>query len=394
MISPKEIAKISPDVACELLQDMYFIATLFEIQNNVGDDNKWLKDYYSKIGIPYLSIVLHECIQANLLDKENSNKKALKILSNIRQRIVKLVPKEDSKSIRKLIDAAEIDFDHYVFDLQISLNEKDNILYDIGFTYYDLLDSAEQFEIFNSLIKIPFQIIQDIISTNPLDNNEKGLMPLSQSFFKELGEKVSRKISLKKYPYASGVFFKRPEICDEDKILIMFYYTSVKQARMLDLLIPDNTYQGVITIDTKVAKSKFRAIVIENIGQFLKNATTPLAEELRLAINTAIDPTFFRLNRKIKDNIHYNETTVFDKNTLKKISFLQKKYLQLVLDIFDSKIQYNVGLKYRVIRYIANKTDSTMHEIRKKNKRIRKWEDVSEEEWEDARERIRKKTRK
>ena len=108
MISPKEIAKISPDVACELLQDMYFIATLFEIQNNVGDDNKWLKDYYSKIGIPYLSIVLHECIQANLLDKENSNKKALKILSNIRQRIVKLVPKEDSKSIRKLIDAAEI----------------------------------------------------------------------------------------------------------------------------------------------------------------------------------------------------------------------------------------------------------------------------------------------
>lgn len=149
-----------------------------------------------------------------------------------------------------------------MFDLQISLNEKDNILYDIGFTYYDLLDSAEQFEIFNSLIKIPFQIIQDIISTNPLDNNEKGLMPLSQSFFKELGEKVSRKISLKKYPYASGVFFKRPEICDEDKILIMFYYTSVKQARMLDLLIPDNTYQGVITIDTNIAYGTTNKICI------------------------------------------------------------------------------------------------------------------------------------
>ena len=107
-----------------------------------------------------------------------------------------------------------------MFDLQISLNEKDNILYDIGFTYYDLLDSAEQFEIFNSLIKIPFQIIQDIISTNPLDNNEKGLMPLSQSFFKELGEKVSRKISLKKYKYDNGVLITRQEKYNENKTLI------------------------------------------------------------------------------------------------------------------------------------------------------------------------------
>jgi len=77
----KETTRINPDVALELLQDMYFIAKIFQIQSYVGDDNKWLKDYYTKIGIPYLSIVLHECLQANLLDKEKSDKKVVKIIS-------------------------------------------------------------------------------------------------------------------------------------------------------------------------------------------------------------------------------------------------------------------------------------------------------------------------
>lgn len=101
----KETTRINPDVALELLQDMYFIAKLFQIQSYVGDDNKWLKDYYTKIGIPYLSIVLHECLQANLLDKEKSDKKVVKILKEIRQRIIKLSPKGASKSIKKISDA-------------------------------------------------------------------------------------------------------------------------------------------------------------------------------------------------------------------------------------------------------------------------------------------------
>jgi len=64
------------------------------------------------------------------------------------------------------------------------------------------------------------------------------------------------------------------------------------------------------------------------------------------------------------------------------------------LDIFDQKIQYNVGLKYKVIRFIADKIDSTMREVRKNNKRIRKWEDVPEKEWGEARERTRKRNLK
>ena len=390
----KETTRINPDVALELLQDMYFIAKIFQIQSYVGDDNKWLKDYYTKIGIPYLSIVLHECLQANLLDKEKSDKKVVKILSEIRQRIIKLSPKGTSKSIKKIRDAIGIDFDHYLFDLQIALNDKDNSLFDIGFTHYDLLDSVEKIEIFNSLIEIPYHIIQGIIPLTPFNGNEAELAALSQRIYKEMGERVSKSISLQKYPYASGVFFKRPEICKEDRIVILYFYTLVKQAIMIDFLVPDYTDQGEIILDMMGAKCKFRAIVIASIGEFLKDATTPLTEELRVATNTAMESSFFPLNRAVKNNIHYNRTTVFEKDDLRKIYLQQERYLRIVLDIFDQKIQYNVGLKYKVIRFIADKTDSTMREVRKNNKRIRKWEDVPEKEWEEAKERTRKRNLK
>lgn len=72
----------------------------------------------------------------------------------------------------------------------------------------------------------------------------------------------------------------------------------------------------------------------------------------------------------------------------------QEIYLKTVLDIFEDKIKYNVGLGYKLIRFIADKTDATMIEVRKMNPERKKLEDVSIEEWEGARTRLSIKNRK
>ena len=144
--------------------------------------------------------------------------------------------------------------------------------------------------------------------------------------------------------------------------------------------------------DTKRAKCKFRAIVIENIGQFLKAANSSLAEEMRRNINKVITPSFFSVNRSIKNNIHYKKITEFDQNDIQNVYVQQELYLKIVLNIFEEKIKYNVGLKYKLIRFIADKTDATMIEVRKMNPKRKKLEDVTVEEWEEAKERLRKKT--
>ena len=93
----------------------------------------------------------------------------------------------------------------------------------------------------------------------------------------------------------------------------------------------------------------------------------------------------------MKNNIHYKKTTVYGKDEIVKLYAQQELYLEAVKKIFDSKIKYKVGWKYRLIRFIADKTDATMIEVRKKNKNMKRFEDVSIDEWENARECIRKK---
>lgn len=96
------VTGIDPAVASEVLNDMYFITKIFIIQSQISD--KWLRDYYTKLAISSLSIVLHECLQAGLLNKQKSDREAVKLLRTIRHRMVKLVPKRSSDSIKSLMD--------------------------------------------------------------------------------------------------------------------------------------------------------------------------------------------------------------------------------------------------------------------------------------------------
>lgn len=45
---------------------------------------------------------------------------------------------------------------------------------------------------------------------------------------------------------------------------------------MIDVLIPESVEEAIDIFDTVRAKCKFRAVIIENIGQFLKCARTSL----------------------------------------------------------------------------------------------------------------------
>lgn len=373
------------NVAIEILQDMYFVTKIFRIQSCVEDI--WLKDYYTKIAVSYLAIVLHECLQAKLLDKEKSDQKAVRLLSRIRHRIVKFIPMNDSNTIKNIADTMGIDFDHYTFDLQIALNEKNqNELYDIGFTYYDLFGDEEEKEIINSLIKIPFEIVNEVISKSSLNKYE--VDTLFQKIHSSIGNTISNTVFLHKYPYASSSLFKKSKLERNDKMMILYYYTLVKQASLLDILVPDEIEQMAGLSDTIHTKCKFRAIIIENFGQFLMRMSTPLAKELQLRINTLMNKSFFSANRAVKNNIHYKRISTYSRDDIRELYEQQGIYLGAVLEIFDSRIRYHVDWRYKLIKFIADRTDSTMIEIRRKNPEIKRLEDVSVNEWEEAKSRM------
>lgn len=373
----------------EIFRDMFFINKIFYIQKDIKD--RFLREQYTKLIISYLAIILHECIQAGFIKRCDLDKDVIKILGLIRQRVIKLIPDDSSKSICKIVDSMGIDFKRYCFDLQIQINENRNDeIFSINFTYYDLLCNNIM-EYFNALISIPITLVRDCTKIIDPENYKQWPINDENDIFEKYKDSVSRKISLKNFPYASAVSFYDHTIPDKEKLMILYYYTMIKHAVIIETLVPDYTMEDTLT-STIRSKTKFRAVIIENLGKYLKNTKTSIADELRIGIeNVIIDGNFFSRNRALKNNIHYSKIEVFSFEDILQIYNQQQLYLETILKIFDSKLNIKIDWKYKAIRFIADRTDSTMIALRKKNKNYKRWEDVPEEEWEQVKKRLKRK---
>lgn len=380
---------LSNDSIFEIFRDMSFINKMYYIQNGIKD--RYLRDQYTKLIVSYLAIILHECIQAGFIKRCDLDKNVIKILRLIRQRIIKLIPNESSESICKIVDAMGIDFKHYCFDLQILINEirKDEI-FSINFTYYDLIcDSVMAY--FNTLISIPINVVRDCSRIIDPENYKQWSINDENDIFIKYKDSISGRINLINYPYASVVSFCDHTFSNEEKLMILYYYTMVKHAAIIETLAPDYIMEDTL-ISTIRSKAKFRAIIIENLGKYLKAAKTPLAEELRIGIKKVIIyDNFFSRNRALKNNIHYSKIEFFSFEDILRIYNQQQLYLETILKIFDSKLNIKIDWKYKAIRFIADRTDSTMIALRKKNKNYKRWEDVPEEEWEQVKKGLKRK---
>ena len=380
---------LSNDSIFEIFRDMSFINKMYYIQNGIKD--RYLRDQYTKLIVSYLAIILHECIQAGFIKKCDLDKNVIKILRLIRQRIIKLIPNESSESICKIVDAMGIDFKHYCFDLQILINEirKDEI-FSINFTYYDLICDIVM-AYFNALISIPINVVRDCSRIIDPENYKQWSINDENDIFIKYKDSISGRINLINYPYASVVSFRDHTFSNEEKLMILYYYTMVKHAAIIETLAPDYIMEDTL-ISTIRSKTKFRAIIIENLGKYLKAAKTPLAEELRIGIKKVIMyDNFFSRNRALKNNIHYSKIEFFSFEDILRIYNQQQLYLETILKIFDSKLNIKIDWKYKAIRFIADRTDSTMIALRKKNKNYKRWEDVPEEEWEQVKKGLKRK---
>lgn len=383
-------------VAMEVLRDLTFCVELIEMQNSLH--NVELKVYYSHIELEWLSIVLHECIQAKLIDKNIIQKKYINILKYIRQRVVKTSPSENGTTVQLITEDMGIDYGHYIFDLIITLNEKDKQkLFGVNFSHWDIdSEFRKNYKEYNELLTIPYTIISYILANN-LKEEKQTILKAYKIYNKKMVEAIENKIKLERYCYSSGVFFRNPEISSLDKQIILYYYTFFFQAHIIDELLPslwDGDKQEYIFGCMK-SKVKYRAVIIENFGQFIMKQDTPLSVEIKQNIeNTLRDKSFFSQNRKIRNNIHYKVISPISKEELNQIHSLQNKYIDCVLLTFSRHLKYKIGTNYKFIKWLAFHTDTTIQEVRRKNKSLKCYEEITEKEWKEARERIDCKSQK
>lgn len=356
------------DVATEVIQDMFTLYLCFKTQSKVK--NIFVQELYGYVEVYFYSVFLHELIKADLIESAAVSKEVKKLIEEFRLRFLKKNAFIGGSHTQKIIEEMGIDFEHYMYDVVLTTEKTDEkILYAINFSFWDLVNVDKiKVDTFNSLAQIPEKLIEE---------NFKCFQE------KELGEKVIKKIEKMcaekafqiekfvqpvKYPYPSGILFKNPEPCEQDKILILYHYSYFELFNIIDKFIPNFRIEtNAFCINIAHSLMKLKAMLIEQFGSNIKNLDTPMVAEIKRKIEDSIhEKDAFKVNRKLRNNIHYTEIDIISELEWEMINKFQNEYFDIVLKTFNKYLHFKFGKRYRFIRWIADHTDSKMRELKKR----------------------------
>lgn len=311
-------------------------------------------------------------IQAELIEEQYIDQNVRNFIQELRVRFLKRKAKETGAHINKIYDEMGIEFEHFMYDLILTVDQKDNTnLYSISFGLWDLATmKKDNVLLFNSLAQMPEKIIEGIFKQYD-DALSRDVLEKIEKICENKATEVERMMAPVKYPYPSGVLFRNPEPCKQDKFLILYYYSYFKLFQIVDMLIPNFKVEvGDLCIDVSCSLKKLKAMLIEQFGNEIRALDTEMVSDIKQNLIESIhEEDIFKVNRKLRNNLHYSVIENIEQEEWGKIQVFQKQYFEIVLKTFEKNLRFNFGRWYRFIRWIADHTDSTMREKRKEIKR-------------------------
>ena len=91
---------------------------------------------------------------------------------------------------------------------------------------------------FNSAAEVPENLIKELFDSLEEKDIAENIIKAFDEVCELKAKAIENKIHPIKYPYASAVFFKNPEPCNQDKYLVLYYYTYFSLLHMLNEFVP------------------------------------------------------------------------------------------------------------------------------------------------------------
>lgn len=348
-------------VAKEILRDLLTMYVCFNTQKKVK--NPFIQELYGYIMVFFYSVFLHELYQAKLLEENPTADKTKKLVAKFRERFLKkqaLLGKPHLDAIREEMG---LDFEYFVYDTILTVdkqNKKKLCLINLG--VWDLAGlEKDKIELFNSVAEVPENLIKELFDSLEEKDIAENIIKAFDEVCELKAKEIVNKIHPIKYPYASAVFFKNPEPCNQDKYLVLYYYTYFSLLHMLNEFVPAIRLEvGSLRLDMAYSLMKLKAMLIEAFGQTIKNLDTPVAQEIKQKIEDSFGKSdVFKLNRRLRNNIHYKNVDILTGPELKQIDAFQSEYIEIILSVFHSKIKFKFGKWYHLIKWVADHTDSS-----------------------------------
>ncbi len=284
-----------------------------------------------------------------------TTEQASKLVKDLRHQSLKIKSSVSTKA-KETINKMGINFDCSIYDLQIIVDQNKN-LHNINFENL-VLDHENNLPTYESLLGIMNAALELFFPMFGL-NFEEYLKNLE---FNDLHTKNANKFEedyrLEKFIYSSSLLFNNSlsnQLTNKDKMFILFNYRAIQSCLIFPELIISSIIAGSNEINPNDTLYKYIAINIEKIGQELQKMETTFAKELLHEINKYItDKNFFPLNRKLRNNLHYQEIEKFSSKEMDSIRKFQLVYINTCLDYINSYINISLSEEVRSMTDYVN----------------------------------------
>lgn len=326
-------------VNTEILNDAFWLGFILKIKRKITDYR--VKELLTSFLLFFSSIFCDETIKANQGGISGKRKITKKEVNDFRMYNLKYIHNKKSNNTKAIIKEMGIDFNNYIFDIYLHVDQNDTLL-DINFRNWNT-NKKENFELYDGVVATPYRWIE-ILFPN--------LFPSIEETFKEIIDDYVLKFStigIERKSYSCYRMFRNSNINDDNKLYILQKYGLVKTALFIEQLLSiDISFElGPFKIDSKKFWTKVKAIIIEGFWDDNKKKKITVVRNIFKENELKIDKRFYSLNRKLRDNIHYNHIDILSDEEINYLKEQQKIYLDNVLNEFDKHLYILFDKEYK-----------------------------------------------
>lgn len=322
------------DSLLDWLNDLICFDFILEIQNRLKNQEAqgYITAFLKLLAPVYTYELLTTLINLGWIDKANLPRTEYKQIQAEREHAVKRRFATSSRSVRAS-ESMGLSFLRSHFDLNIVVSGE--TLMDTNFESY--VDNIKDTDHWNALFLMPRSIIASICQKAdlPFDHMQDTL----STEIDGIAHHAEERLDLERYIYSVAQLFRHARHLNEsDRYFILYRYRLVSSIFVMEEIMPrleivvgENTF-----FDTKKFFRKYKALVIDIIGNELSSLNTCFATNLKNAIDHEIkNKGFFKLNRRIRDNLHYTSYDELTDDELAIIDEYQDIYLKIIKAAFE-----------------------------------------------------------
>lgn len=341
--------KIDINSFYEILQDNISMVILEKILNGFKCIES--KNAIEEFIADFSPVLIHEAYiffkKKGLATKDNfyKNEKLRKKVEDYRMLTTKKrVP--NSEYIYDIKENMGIDFKNDIFDINVVV--LDNIIRRFNFSEYNKREEKD-FLGMCYLTNAEFSKISFKYLTKLSEDDYKNILNKTIEECMNDIKKLEVLLSGNRYSYRSSKLFLEADITEVDKYFILYRLNMIVILIELEKFFEKNNFtisaNENIICDVHMFFSKIIALEIEILGNDIRNMNTNFSKSIQKKLDETLlkkNKNFYSLNRKLRNNIHYEKVDIIDEASYKELIKLQKEYLNIIYEEIKNKLHFNL----------------------------------------------------